>query len=392
MTTADLISSFHHIEIVVSNALQASFWYCCNFAFERFAQRRTAESVEIAVRNGPVVIIFKCAYKPGVPEITDDLAEHGDFVKDVSFCVDDVEEIVNKVRAYGSKVLQEPTTVCNDDGKLLIAKIRGSAGSIVHTLIQNVDYKGLLLPGFKPLANIEFCERLGPIPFTGLDHVVENHPEQSLDSVTEWYERTLRMNRFWSIDDTVVHTQYSALKAMIVTNASREVQVTLAEPVPVTRRTRGQLQEFLDFNGGPGIQHIAFKVDDIVSAVEQVRQRAVEFLDIPDSYYDQLEERLATSKVKVTQDLKEIRRLKILIDFDENGYLLQIFTKPVQDRPTLFIEIIERHNFNGFGAGNFKALFDAVELEQKARGTLFTGSEETAAQSESGKIPNGIQS
>ena len=160
------------------------------------------------------------------------------------------------------------------------------------------------------------------------------------------------------------------MKAQIVSNATNDVQVTLVEPVPQNTKGRGQIREYLDFHGGPGIQHIAFKVNSIVSIVSEMRDRGVQFLDIPDSYYEQLAKRLEGTSLHVEESLEDIRRQQLLIDFDENGYLLQTFSKPMQDRPTLFVEIIQRHNFNGFGAGNFKALFEAVELEQKKRGTL----------------------
>uniref|UniRef100_A0A914CRD6 4-hydroxyphenylpyruvate dioxygenase n=1 Tax=Acrobeloides nanus TaxID=290746 RepID=A0A914CRD6_9BILA len=326
--------------------------------------------MEIAIRNGPVVLVFKSALRPNIVEIHEDLIVHGDFIKDVAFQVDDLHSIHQRIKEHNGDILSPPSKSSDECGSILVAKIGSCCGSLVHTLIQHIDYSGIFLPGYKPSSNFNLVSRLDSIPVCGLDHVVENHPHGALDDVTDWYNKMLNMKRFWSIDDKVVHTEFSALKALLVANSKRDTQVTLVEPVPNSRRGRGQIQECLDYHGGPGIQHIAFNVNDIIAAIDEMRRRGVEFLPIPDSYYDQLELRLKDTNLNVIEDLTEIRRLKILMDFDSDGYLLQIFTRPVQDRPTLFIEIIQRHNFNGFGAGNFKALFDAVEEEQKRRGTL----------------------
>jgi 4-hydroxyphenylpyruvate dioxygenase len=183
------------------------------------------------------------------------------------------------------------------------------------------------------------------IPILGIDHVVENHNEGTLDNITDWYSRVFELQRFWSIDDNVVHTEFSALKAYLISNDKRSIQITLAEPVPTQRQCRGQIQEFLHFHTSPGVQHIAFTVNDIVSAVAQMKKRSVEFLKFPSTYYKGLRERLASSRLKIKEDLNLIEEYGILMDFDSNGYLLQIFTKPVQSRPTFFIEIIQRHNF-----------------------------------------------
>lgn len=206
---------------------------------------------------------------------------------------------------------------------------------------------------------------MSPISFNSIDHVVEAHKEHTLSDVTTWYNKILALQRFWSIDDQSVHTEFSALSALLVGNSDKRVKITLVEPV--RKSTKGQVEEFLDYNGSQGIQHIAFSTDDICTVVDLVKKRSVEFLDIPDSYYDRLEQRLRSSPINISEDLQRIRELNILVDFDQKGYLLQIFTKPVQDRPTLFLEIIQRHNYDGFGAGNFKALFEAVEMEQKKR-------------------------
>ncbi|CAK5037007.1 unnamed protein product [Meloidogyne enterolobii] len=320
----NLVEHFHHIKFY------ASFWYCFHFGFERFANRQSEESSEIAIRNGKIILVFKSVICPKDPEfIGAEVAIHGDFVKDISYSVDNLDFILECLSNNNYQILQ-PKTFCNDsDGSLWIARIAGSGGSIVHTLIQNTDYNGPFLPGFKILQNFDFCSKLSPIKFDGIDHVVEAHPEDFLDNVVSWYEKILKMRRFWSIDDKIVKAEFSALRAILIKNENvgeeennkNLVQIALVSPVNVNGiKRRGQVKEFLDFHGQPGIQHIAFQTDNII---------------------------------------KQIRELGILMDFDENGYLLQIFTKPVQDRATLFFEIIQRNNFN--------ALFAAVEMEQKER-------------------------
>lgn len=189
-----------------------------------------------------------------------------------------------------------------------------------------------------------------------------------MEAAADWYEKNLQFHRFWSVDDKQIHTDYSALRSIVMTNYEETVKIPINEPADGKRKS--QIQEYVEYNGGAGVQHIALNTSDIIMAIRNLRARGMIFLTIPDSYYDILKKKLAQSKVKVTEDLKVLQELQILIDFDENGYLLQIFTKNMQDRPTLFLEVIQRHNHHGFGAGNFKSLFEAIELEQDKRGNL----------------------
>lgn len=189
-----------------------------------------------------------------------------------------------------------------------------------------------------------------------------------MESVAKWYEKCLQFHRFWSVDDTQLHTEYSALRSIVMTNWEETVKMPINEPAPGKKKS--QIQEYVEYYGGAGVQHIALNTDDIITAIQNLRARGVEFLDVPNSYYDMLRNRLKGSSVKIVEDLNTLQKLKILVDYDENGYLLQIFTKNMQDRPTLFIEVIQRRNHDGFGAGNFQALFEAIELEQAKRGNL----------------------
>lgn len=201
-----------------------------------------------------------------------------------------------------------------------------------------------------------------------IDHCVSNQPDQMMEPIVEWYVKNMNMHRFWSVDDSQIHTQYSSLKSVVVANETETVKMPINEPANGLRKS--QIQEFVEYHGEGGIQHIALHTSDIVHSVRWLMNHGVQFIDTPNAYYDQLDARLSTAKIQVKEDLKILRELKILIDYDDNGYLLQLFTKPLEDRPTLFIEIIQRRNHNGFGAGNFKSLFESIEAEQKARGNL----------------------
>lgn len=209
---------------------------------------------------------------------------------------------------------------------------------------------------------------LPPAKLNFIDHVVGNQPDLQMESVAKWYEKILMFHRFWSVDDSQIHTEYSALRSIVMANYEETVKMPINEPA--VGKKKSQIQEYVEYYGGAGVQHIALNTDDIIGAIKNLRARGMDFLTIPPSYYEILKENLKHSRTKVTEDMKILQDLNILIDYDENGYLLQIFTKNMQDRPTLFLEVIQRHNHNGFGAGNFKSLFTAIELEQAKRGNL----------------------
>ena len=231
------------------------------------------------------------------------------------------------------------------------------------------NYKGEFLPGYAK------CEERDPIesllPATNLnfiDHCVGNQPDLEMEPACKMYEEQLGFKRFWSVDDSQIHTEYSSLRSIVMADEDETIKMPINEPANGIRKS--QIQEYVDYYHGPGVQHIALNTQDIIQAVTSLRARGTEFLTVPSSYYTILKKKLALSATNVKESLDVLEKLHILVDFDENGYLLQIFTKPVQDRPTLFYEIIQRCNHNGFGAGNFKALFEAIELEQAKRGNL----------------------
>jgi 4-hydroxyphenylpyruvate dioxygenase len=225
------------------------------------------------------------------------------------------------------------------------------------------------LPGFKASEYKDpINELITPPVFERIDHVVGNQPDLEMEPTAEWYEKMLDFHRYWSVDDTMMHTEYSALRSIVMCDFDEKIKMPINEPAPGKRKS--QIQEFCDFYGGAGVQHIAMKTADIIGTIENMRSRGVEFLTIPQTYYENLRKGLAESQVKVKEDIDILQKNMILIDYDDKGYLLQIFTKPVEDRPTVFFEVIQRENHNGFGAGNFKSLFEAIEVEQERRGNL----------------------
>jgi len=286
----------------------------------------------------------------------------------VAFMVEDLDGIMEQCMRKNVKVVKDIWEEEDEGGKVRFATVQ-TYGDTTHTFVERARYSGLFLPGYKPPMHSDpLSTSLPPGGIYFVDHVVGNQPDLQMEDVAGWYERNLLFHRFWSVDDTQMHTDYSALRSVVVTNWEETIKMPINEPAPGRRKS--QIQEYVDYYGSAGVQHIALRTFDIISTIENLRARGMEFLNIPDTYYELLRRRLAKSPVKVKEDLDIIQKLKILVDYDDNGYLLQIFTKPLQDRPTVFIELIQRHNHQGFGAGNFKALFESIELDQAQRGNL----------------------
>uniref|UniRef100_A0A8D3E469 4-hydroxyphenylpyruvate dioxygenase n=1 Tax=Scophthalmus maximus TaxID=52904 RepID=A0A8D3E469_SCOMX len=306
---------FDHLTFWVGNAKQAASFYCNKLGFEPLAyqglETGNRDVVSHAVKQGKIIYVFSSALNPGNKEIGNHLVKHGDGVKDVAFTVEDCDLLVQVT----------------------------------------LHFRGLHL-----IAGHECCQinALNRRTFT----LLAESP----------YQRNLLFHRFWSVDDKQMQTEFSALRSIVVANYEETVKMPINEPAIGKRKS--QIQEYVEYYGGPGVQHIAMNTSDIIPAIRNLKERGMEFMSVPDTYYEQLTEKLKHSKVKVTEDLNVLQELKILVDYDDNGYLLQIFTKPVQDRPTVFLEVIQRHNHQGFGAGNFKSLFEAIETDQHARGNL----------------------
>jgi 4-hydroxyphenylpyruvate dioxygenase len=288
------------------------------------------------------------------------VARHGDGVRSVAIAVDDAAAVYAHATAHGAIGIAEPQTISDDHGSVTLATI-GVYGDTVHTFVQRGSYDGLWLPGFVPVAH-PFPSR--PVGLTRIDHCVANVGWGEMDDWCRFYEETLGMQPLVSFDDHDISTEYTALMSRVMQTDGGGVKLPINEPAHGKKRS--QIEEYLDFYGGPGVQHIAIQTDDIVATVEALRANGVELLDTPASYYDGLAARVGA----IAEDVEALRRLSILVDRDDAGYMLQIFTKPLQDRPTMFFEIIQRRGSLSFGKGNFKALFVSIEQEQAKRGNL----------------------
>jgi len=370
---------FDHVVFWVGNAKQAASFYTSRFGFEYFAyqgletgERKMATHV---VKKGKIVFAFTSTYGPyedKTAEMSDHLIKHGDGVKDIAFTVDDATKMHDTAVKRGAKSYKPPKTLTDEHGSVIVSSIQ-TYGDTIHTFIQRTvegkEYKGIFLPGFKEhFLKDPINEVLPDTQLEIIDHIVGNQGENDMVPTADWYEKTLDFHRFWSIDDKMLHTEYSALNSIVMADFDEVIKLPINEPAKGKRKS--QIQEYVDYYAGAGVQHIALKTENIIDAVSALRKRGVEFLPIPKSYYDNFRKALPNLSIEVKEDIDTIERLGLLIDYDDNGYLLQLFTKPLEDRPTLFIEIIQRRNFWGFGAGNFKSLFKAIEDEQAKRGNL----------------------
>jgi 4-hydroxyphenylpyruvate dioxygenase len=352
------------IGFAVGNARQAAHWYstafgmtCVAYSGPETGNRDTASYV---LTSGGARFILSGAVRPGT-ELSRHVAAHGDGVVDLSLDVPDVPVAVRYARAHGATVLTEPHELTDDDGTVVVAAV-ATYGETRHTLVDRSGYRGVYLPGYV---------RRGPLAappatrfFQAVDHCVGNVELGRMDIWVRFYNEAMGFTNLKEFVGDDIATEYSALMSKVVASGNHRVKFPLNEPAVGKRRS--QIDEYLDFYGGPGVQHLALATGDIVGSVRAMRAAGVEFLDTPETYYDTLGEWVGDTRVPVDT----LRELRILADRDEDGYLLQIFTKPVQDRPTVFFELIERHGSLGFGKGNFKALFEAIEREQARRGNL----------------------
>jgi 4-hydroxyphenylpyruvate dioxygenase len=361
---------FDHLEFWVGNAKQAAAYYTAKFGFEEVAYRgletQTRDYATHVIKNGDIVLAFTTALQPNDKDFYGELCVHGDGVKDVAFTVDDATAMYEKAVGRGAKSIKEPKEYKDEHGSVIMATIQ-TYGDTHHTFVERVDYTGPFLPGYTASTVREPMNELMDRPvFERIDHVVGNQPDLEMEPTAQWYEKMLDFHRYWSVDDSMIHTEYSSLRSIVMCDFDEIIKMPINEPAPGKRKS--QIQEYVDFYGGAGVQHIAMKTDDIIGTILNMKKRGVEFLNIPTTYYENLRKALKESPITVKEDLDIIQENKILIDYDDHGYLLQIFTKPVEDRPTVFFEVIQRRNHNGFGAGNFKSLFECIELEQEKRG------------------------
>ncbi|KAN0027020.1 hypothetical protein ACTFIU_009699 [Dictyostelium citrinum] len=367
------MEGFDHVTFWVGNALQAATYYNARFGFENLAysglETGNREYATHVVRQNNIVMAFASPLTGDNKDYADHMMRHGDGVKDIAFNVKDVKHIYDEAVKAGAKSVKEPHQIKDEHGVVTLATIMSPYGETTHTFVDRSQYKGGFLPGFSykvvsdPLSKIT-----EPVGLNLMDHVVSNHADKMMEPVVQWYENVLQFHRFWSVDDKTIHTEYSSLRSVVVADKSENVKLPINEPANGIRKS--QIQEYVDFYNGAGVQHIALKTDNIIDAITKLRARGVTFLTVPKTYYTSLREKLEHSSVQIKEDLDILEKLHILIDYDDKGYLLQIFTNNVEDKPTVFFEIIQRNNHNGFGAGNFKSLFEAIERQQETRGNL----------------------
>lgn len=372
----DSYRGYDHVHWYVGNAKQAATFYITRMGFHPIAYKGletgSRDVTTHVVGNGQVRFAFSSALRSGDPvadEIHEHLIKHGDAVKDVAFEVDNVEQLFSAAVKKGVRVISEPKVLKDAHGSVTCAVI-STYGDTTHTLIERGSYKGAFLPGYADTsANVDpIAAFLPPIELEAIDHCVGNQDWDEMDDACKYYEETLGFHRFWSVDDKDICTEFSALKSVVMASPNEKIKMPVNEPA--VGKKKSQIEEYIDFYNGPGIQHIALRTDNILESVRDLKARGVEFISVPESYYANMRERLSKSSLELEEKFEDIQALNILIDFDEGGYLLQLFTKPLMDRPTVFIEIIQRRNFEGFGAGNFKSLFEAIEREQAKRGNL----------------------
>lgn len=363
MTPPFQIHGTDHVRLIVGNARQAAHYYQTVFGFQPVAYRGLEtgfrDYAAYVLKQGKIRLVLTSPYRANSP-LNNHLMLHGDGVRDVAFWVDDARAAWEYTTSRGAISHLEPKTVSDDNGSVTIASIH-TYGDTLHTFVQRDGYEGPFLPGFE---HFESRVKTTPVGLNFIDHFVGNQPEGEMDKVAKWYEDILGFRRFWSVDDKDISTEFTALRSIVVTNDNERIKMPINRPAQGMRKS--QIQEFVEYYTGPGVQHIAMDTSDIVETVGRLRDNGVEFLETPRSYYDVLLERVGA----IDEQLETLAEYGILVDADQHGYLLQIFTKPVQDRPTLFYEIIQRKGCSGFGKGNFKALFEAIEREQDRRGNL----------------------
>ncbi|MEN8965996.1 MAG: 4-hydroxyphenylpyruvate dioxygenase [Polaribacter sp.] len=357
-----------YVEFYVGNAKQAAHFYKTAFGFQSHAYRGletgSKDSVSYVLTQDKIKLMLTTPLTSKSP-INNYIVKHGDGVKIIALWVEDARQAYKETTSRGAKSYMEPTVEKDEHGEVVRAGIY-TYGETVHLFVERKNYNGAFLPGFKkwesdynpPIAGLKY-----------IDHMVGNVGWNQMDVWVKWYEDVMGFENFLSFDDKQIHTEYSALMSKVMSNGNGRIKFPINEPAEGKKRS--QIEEYLDFNEGAGVQHIAVATDDIVATVTQLRLNGVEFLSTPpEEYYKAVPDRLEAFSHELREDIESLKALGIMIDADEEGYLLQIFTKPVEDRPTLFFEIIQRMGAKGFGAGNFKALFESIEREQAKRGTL----------------------
>ena len=364
-STADFLplNGTDYIEFYVGNAKQSAYYYQAAFGFSLVAyagpETGVKEKASYVLQQNKVRIVLTTPIRNDSP-VMDHIVRHGDGVKVLALWVDDAEKSWKETTSRGAKSAGEPRTIKDENGEVKMASIH-TYGDTIHTFVERKNYKGVFLPGYQP-ASSKFAT--SPVGLQYIDHCVGNVELGKMNEWVNFYENALGFKTIITFDDEDISTEYSALMSKVVSNGNGYVKFPINEPAEGKKKS--QIDEYLEFYNGPGVQHIALITNNIIETVTELNRRGVEFLKVPASYYDTLMERVG----KIDEDIAALKPLGILVDRDDEGYLLQIFTKPVEDRPTVFYEIIQRKGAKSFGKGNFKALFEAIEREQEIRGNL----------------------
>jgi 4-hydroxyphenylpyruvate dioxygenase len=357
------INGTDYIEFYVGNAKQASHYYRSAFGYDLLAYRGpetgTRDKASYLLQQNKVRLVLTTPLTPDHP-IAAHINRHGDGVRDIALWVDDARDAFAKAVERGARPAQEPTVLRDEAGEVIIAGIE-TYGETIHSLVERRNYTGTFMPGFKPVST-RF--RPEPVGLQYVDHCVGNVELGAMNRWVSFYQDVMGFRNLISFDDKDISTEYSSLMSKVVASGNDRIKFPINEPAK--GRKKSQIDEYLEFYRGPGVQHLAIATNDIVQTVTALRDRGVDFLQVPTTYYDTVLDRVG----KIDEDLGPLRELGILVDRDDEGYLLQIFSKPVEDRPTLFYEIIQRKGARSFGKGNFKALFEAIEREQALRGNL----------------------
>jgi 4-hydroxyphenylpyruvate dioxygenase len=357
------LKAIDHIEMYVGNAKQSAYFYRSAFGFSivGYAGLETGirDRTSYVLQQGKIRLVLTTPLTPDHPA-QEHIRKHGDGVISIAIEVDDSEQAYLETTKRGAVGAIEPQEIKDENGVFCISAIR-AYGDTLHTFVNRKGYKGFA-PGYKEITTPDIVAR--PCGLAAVDHMVGNVGWNEMNRWVKWYEDVMGFHLFLSFDDKDISTEYSALMSKVMASGSEKIKFPINEPAEGKRKS--QIEEYIDWYGGPGVQHIALITGDIISSVRKLAEQGVEFLKIPSTYYDDLEARVG----KINEPIEQLKELGILVDHDDDGYMLQIFTKPVQDRPTLFFEIIQRRGARSFGKGNFKALFESIEREQALRGNL----------------------
>jgi 4-hydroxyphenylpyruvate dioxygenase len=353
-----------YVEYYVGNARQAAHFYRTAFGFSLAAYRGpetgTRDRASYVLVQNKIRLVLTTALQPDHP-VAEHVRVHGDGVRDVALWVDDAEAAWRETTTRGARSVREPETVRDEHGEARLAAI-AAYGDTIHTFVERRNYRGVFLPGFIPVAGPDRLAR--PVGLQYIDHMVGNVGWGEMNRWVEFYHDVMGFKMFKHFDDKDISTEYSALMSKVMSNGNERVKFPINEPAEGKRKS--QIEEYLEFYHGPGVQHVAMATGNIIQTVTALRDQGVDFLRVPSTYYDDLLDRVG----HIDEPIAELKELGILVDRDDEGYMLQIFTRPVEDRPTLFYEVIQRKGSRSFGKGNFKALFEAIEREQELRGNL----------------------